>query len=90
MKHKLESRFPGEISVISDMQMTPPLMAESGEELKSLLMKVKEESEKAGLKLNIQKTKTMVAGPITSWQIDGETMETVRDYFWGLQNHCRW
>ena len=65
------------------------LMAES-EELKSLLMKVKEESEKAGLKLNIQKTKIMASSPITSWQIDGETMETVRDYFGGLQNHCRW
>ena len=64
------------------------LMAESEEELKSLLMKVKEESEKAGLKLNIQKTKVMASGPITSWQIDGETMETV--YFGGLQNHCRW
>ena len=66
------------------------LMAESEEELKSLLMKVKEESEKVGLKLNIQKTKIMVSGPITSWQIDGETMETVTDYFLGLQNHCRW
>ena len=65
------------------------LMAES-KELKSLLMKVKEESEKVGLKLNIQKTKIMASGPITSWQIDGETVETVRDYFWGLQNHCRW
>ena len=65
-------------------------MAESEEELKSLLMKVKEESEKAGLKLNIQKTKIMASGPITSWQIDGETMETVKDYFLGLQNHCRW
>ena len=65
-------------------------MAESKEELKSLLMKVKEESEKAGLKLNIQKTKIMASGPIASWQIDGETMETVRDYFIGLQNHCRW
>ena len=64
------------------------LMAES-EELKSLLMKVKEESEKGGLKLNIQKTKIMASGPITSRQIDGETMETVRDYFLGLQNHCR-
>ena len=65
-------------------------MAES-EELKSLLMmKVKEESEKVGLKLNIQKTKTMTSGPITSWQIDGEIMGTVRDYFGGLQNHCRW
>ena len=65
------------------------LMAEIKEELKSLLMKVKEESEKAGLKLNIQKTKIMASGPITSWQIDGETMETVTDYFLGLQHHCR-
>ena len=65
------------------------LMAES-EELKSLLMKVKEESEKAGLKLNIQKTKIMASGPITSWQIDGETMETVSDFILGGQNHCRW
>ena len=65
------------------------LMAES-EEQKSLLIKVKEESEKVGLKLNIQKTKIMACRPITSWQIDGETMETVRDYFLGLQNHCRW
>jgi len=66
------------------------LMAESKEELKSLLMKVKEESEKVGLKLNIQKTKIMASCPITSWQIDGGTMETVRDYFGGPQNHCRW
>ena len=66
------------------------LMAESKEELKSLLMKVKEESEKVDLKLNIQKTKIMVLGPITSWQIDEETMETVRLYLFGLQNHCRW
>ena len=67
------------------------IMAESKEELKSLLMKVIEESEKAGLKLNIQKTKIMASGLITSWQIDGETMETVTDfYFLGLQNHCRW
>ena len=66
------------------------LMVESEEELKSLLMKVKEESEKAGLKLNIQKTNIMASDPITSWQTDGETMETVRDYFSGLQNHCRW
>ena len=65
------------------------LMAESEEELKSLLMKVKE-SEKVGLKLNIQKTKIMASGPITSWQIGGETVETVADYFSGLQNHCRW
>ena len=65
------------------------LVAE-GEELKSLLMKVKEESEKVGLTLNIQKTKIMASGPITSWQIDGETMETVADYFFRLQNPCRW
>ena len=65
-------------------------MAESKEELKSLLMKVKEESEKVGLKLNIQKTKIMVSGPITSWQIDGETVEKVADYFLGFKNHCRW
>ena len=66
------------------------LIPESEEELKSLLMKVKEESEKVGLTLNIQKTKIMASGPIASWQIDGETMETVRDCFGGLQNHCRW
>ena len=83
-KHKLESRLPAEISITSDTQMTPTLMAESKEELKSLLMKVKEESEKAGLKLNIQKTNIMASGPITSWQIDGETVETVSDFiFWG-------
>ena len=64
-------------------------MAES-KEVKSLLMKVKEESEKVGLKLNIQKTKIMAPGPITSWQVDGETVETVTDYIFGLQNHCRW
>ena len=75
MKHKMESRLPGEIWITSDTT----LMTESEEELKSLLMKVKKESEKAGLKLNIQKTKIMASGPITSWQIDGETMETVRD-----------
>ena len=67
------------------------LMAETEEELKSLLMNVKEESEKVGLKLNIQKTKIMASGPITSWEIDGETVETVADFiFFGLQNHCRW
>ena len=82
MKHKLESSLPGEISIT--------LRAESEEELKSLLMKVKEEREKVGLKLNIQKTKIMASGPILSWQIDGETMETVRLYFFGLQIHCRW
>ena len=64
-------------------------MAESEEELKNLL-KVKEESEKVGLKLNIQNSKIMASGPITSWQINGETIETVRDYFLGFQNHCRW
>ena len=77
MENKLESRLQGEISITSEMQMTPP---SSKEELKSLLMKVKEESEKAGLKLDIQKTKTLASGPITSWQIDGETMETVKDF----------
>ena len=66
------------------------LMAKSEEELKSLLKKVKEEIEKVGLKLNIQKPKVMASSPITSWQIDWETMETVRDYFSGPQNHCRW
>ena len=65
-------------------------MAETEEELKSLLIKLKKESEKASLKLNIQKTKIMTTGPITSQQIDGETLETVADYFFGLQNHCRW
>ena len=83
MKHKLESRLLGEIPITSDMQMTPHLMAESEEELKSLLMKVKEESEKVGLKLNIQKTKIMASCPITSWQIDGETMEIVTDFILG-------
>ena len=79
--------MPGEISITSDMQMTP----ESEEELKSLLMKVKEESEKVGLKLNIQKTKIMASGPTTSWEIDGETVEiSVILYIFGLQNHCRW
>ena len=65
-------------------------MTESEEELKSLLMKVKEESEKTGLKLSVQKTKIMAFGPITSWQIDRETMEIVRDFIFGAQNHCRW
>ena len=74
MKHKLESRLLGEILLTSDMQMIPPLQAESEEELKSLLLKVKEERKKVGLKLNIQKTKIMASDPITSWQIDGETM----------------
>ena len=79
MKHKLESRLPAEISITSDMQMTPPLW-QKAEELKSLLMKVKEESEKDGLKLNIQETKIMASSPITSWQIDGETTETMTDF----------
>ena len=78
-KHKLESRFPGEISITSVRQMTPPLWHKA-KELKSLLMKVKEESEKVGLKLNIQKTKIMASRPITSWQIDGETVETMADF----------
>ena len=72
MNHKLESRLPGEISTTSDMQMIPIPMAESEEELKSLLMRMKEESEKAGLKLSVQKTKIMASRPTTSWQIDGE------------------
>ena len=88
-KHKLESRLLGEISITSDADDTT-LMAER-EELKSLLMKVKEESEKVGLKLNIQKTKIMASSPITSWQIGGETVKTVADFILGgLQNHCRW
>ena len=77
MKHMLESRLLGEISITSDMQMTPPIWQKA----KSLLMKVKEESEKVGLKLNIQKTKIMASGSITSWQIDGETGETLREFF---------
>ena len=84
MKHKLESRLSGEISITSDME-------ESEEVLKSLLMKVKEESEKAGLELNIQKTKIMASGPITSWQIDGGSNgNSEKLYFGGLQNYCRW
>ena len=96
-KHKLESRLLGEISITSDMQEVKicisetSLKAESEEKLKSLLMKVKEERENVGLKLNIQKTKIMASDPITSWEIDGETVETVPDFnFGGLQNHCRW
>ena len=89
LKHKLESRLPGEISITSDTQMTPPLWqkwrSKSEEQLNSLFMKVKVESEKVGLKLNIQKTKIMASGPITSWQIDGETMETVRDFILGVR-----
>ena len=75
-----------EISINSDTQMTPPLWQKVK---KNFLMKVKEESEKVGLKLNIQKTNIMASGPITSWQIDGETVETVTDFIFGLQNHCR-
>ena len=79
MKHKLESKLLGELLITSDMQMTPPLW-QSDEELKNLLLKVKEENEKVGLKLNIQKTKIMASGPITSWQMDGETLETMTDF----------
>ena len=94
MKHKLESRLLGKISIfLNNLRYADDttLMTESEEELKSLLMKVKEESEKVGLKLNIQKMKIMASGPITSWEIDGETVETVTDFiFRGLQNHYRW
>ena len=91
MKHKLESRLPGEINNNLRYADDTTLLAESEEELKSLLMKVIEESEKAGLKLNIMKTKIIASGPITSWQIDGETVETVTDFILGgLPNHCRW
>ena len=91
MKHKLESRLQEEISIISYTDDTT-LVTESKEELKSLLMRVEEESEKAGLKINIQKTKIMASSPITSWQTDGEKMETATDFIilTGLQNHCRW
>ena len=82
-KHKLESRLLREISITSDMQMTPPLWLKKEEEQKKLLMKGKEESEKVGLKLNIQKTKIMASGPITSWEIDVETVETVTDFILG-------
>ena len=83
MKHKLESRLLGEISITSDMQMTLPLWQKVKKKLKSFFTKVKEGSEKVGLKLNIQKTKIMASSPITSWQIDGETVETVSDFiFW--------
>ena len=83
--------MPGEISNNLRYSDDTTLMAESEKELKSLLVKVKEESEKVGLKLNIQKTKIMASGPITSWQIDGQTVETVSDFiFGGSKNHCRW
>ena len=89
-KHELESRLPG--GNLDNLRYADDttLMAEREEELKSLLMKVKEESEKFGLKLSIQKTKIMASGPITSWQIDEETVKTVSDFILGLQNHCRW
>ena len=89
MKHKNQAGIKFSRRIINNLRYADDttLMAESEEELKSLLMKVKEESAKVGLKLNIQKTKIMASGPITSWQIDGET---VRDYFGGLQNHCIW
>ena len=91
MKHKPESRLLGKISITLRYADETTLMAESEEELKSLLIKLQEESEKVGLKLNIQKTKIMASSPITSWQIDGETMETVTDFiFGGLQNHRSW
>ena len=90
MKHKLESRLLGEISITLDMQDACTLMAESEEELKSLLMKVKEKSERAGLKLNIQKNNITTFSPITSWQIDGATVEIVRDFiFLGSKITCR-
>ena len=89
MKHKLESRLLEKYQNLKYADDTT-LMAESEEELKMKVIKVKEESEKVGLKPNIQKTKIMASGPITSWEIDGETVETVSDYFSGLQNHCRW
>ena len=95
MKHKLGSRLQGEsfqYQYINNLRyvVDSTLLAESEEELKSLLMKVKEESEKAGLNSTLKKPRSWYPGPITSWQRDGETMETVRDYFIGLQNHCRW
>ena len=91
MKCKLKSRFPGEISIISGMQMTPLLWQKAERNWRASLMKVKENSEKAGLKLNVHKTKIMSSGPITSMWIDGETMETVTDIiFLGSKNHCRW
>ena len=82
IKHKPELRLPGEISITLDVQLDDTILMAESKELKSLLMKVKEESEKVGLKLNIQKTNIMAFSPLSSWQIDGETMETVRDLFW--------
>ena len=91
MKHKLESRLLGKISICRHLRYADTtLIAESKKELKSLLVKVKEESEKVGLKLNIQKMKIMTSGPIASWEIDGETVETVTEFsFLGSKNHCR-
>ena len=90
MKHKLESRLLGEKSTTLEMQMTPPLMAESEEEPKSLLMKLKEESGKAGLKFNIQKAKIMASSPITSCQIDGGKVETVTDFIFLASRITGW
>ena len=91
MNHKLESKLLGAISTTSDVQIIPLLTAESEEEPKSLLVRVKEESETAGLKLNIQKSKIMASSPITSWQIDEEeNYNSERLYFLGLQNYCGW
>ena len=90
MKHKLEPRLPGEISITSRYADNITLMAESEEELKRPLMKGKRRVKNVDLKLYIKKMKIITSGPITSWQIHRETMETVRDYFPGLQNHCRW
>ena len=89
MKHKMESRLPGEISITSDMQMTPPFMSESEEELKSLLLKVKEESENVGLKLNIQKTKIMASSPITSNTLGKQWKEWLT-LFWGAPKSLQW
>ena len=90
MKHKLGIKIARRNNNNFRYADDTTLMAESEEELKSLLMKLKEESEKSSLQLNIQKPKIMASGPITSWQINGETMETVTDFILGLQNHCRW
>ena len=90
MNHKLESRLLGENLKNLGYADDTTLMGESEEELKGLLMSVKEEGEKTGLKLNIQESEIMASGPITLWEIDGETVETVSDFIFGLQNHCRW
>ena len=86
MKHKLESRLPGEIAITSDRYVDDTILMAESKKLKSLLMKVKQESEKVGLRLNIQKTKIMASGPITSWQIDGETMETMTLFSWAPES----